>query len=61
MPKIKMVCPYCGSDDVSRDATTRWSVEMQDWEITCSYDNGHCDGCDTALNYIKAVQVADHA
>ena len=27
MPKIKMVCPYCGSDDVTRDALARWSVE----------------------------------
>jgi hypothetical protein len=29
MPKTKMICPHCGSDDVTRDCLGRWSVERQ--------------------------------
>lgn len=26
---MKPVCPWCGSDDLTRDATARWDVESQ--------------------------------
>lgn len=48
-PKIKIVCPYCGSDNVARDAAARWNTETQRWEITSLMDSGGCDGCDSEL------------
>ena len=46
VPKIKMICPYCGSDDVTRDALARWSVPGQKWEVSSELDSMHCEACD---------------
>ena len=46
MPKIKMICPECGSDDVTRDCLGRWSVERQTWEVSSELDNMQCEACD---------------
>lgn len=49
---IKKVCPECGSDDISRDASARWSIEKQEWELCVVYDKyvscGDCgyEGCE---------------
>lgn len=48
-PKFKMVCPLCGSDDVTADGVTRWNVETQKWELSDVYDGGHCGGCEKEL------------
>ena len=45
MPKIKMICPYCGSDDVTRDALARWSVPEQKWEVSSELDTMQCEAC----------------
>lgn len=45
MPKIKMVCPSCGSDDVTRDCLGRWSVEEQKWEVSSELDCMQCEAC----------------
>jgi len=47
--KITKVCPYCGSDNVSRDACARWKPETQQWEISALYDNSYCEDCDSEL------------
>ncbi len=45
MPKIKMICPYCGSDDVTRDALARWSMPKQKWEVSSELDTMQCEAC----------------
>ena len=40
-----VVCPNCGSDNVTRDACTSWDPEIQDWELSAVYDDMHCDDC----------------
>ncbi|WP_144259483.1 hypothetical protein [Methylocystis sp. ATCC 49242] len=42
---IKMVCPNCGSDNVGHDATVRWSVDTQAYEVSGIFDNAWCDDC----------------
>lgn len=50
--RYKMVCPYCGSEDVSADATVRWDINNQSWGLSGIHDGGHCDGCDTELKLV---------
>lgn len=44
--KVKLVCRRCGSDDVSADATVRWNVDLQDWEISDVCGGEYCGACD---------------
>lgn len=40
-------CPNCGSTEISADAAARWSVDLQDWEVTNVFDKGKtCDKCE---------------
>ena len=45
MAIIKVVCPDCGSDNVTRDACARWSVQTQDWILSTVYDDITCNDC----------------
>src|SRR5271166_3335253 len=49
MPKIKMICPHCGSDDVTRDCLGRWSVKDQKWEASSELDSMQCEACDREI------------
>ena len=49
MPKIKLICPSCGSDDVTRDALARWSVPEQKWEVSSELDSMQCEACDREI------------
>src|SRR5271168_3291551 len=49
MPKIKMICPECGSDDVTRDCLWRWSVERQTWEVSSELHNMQCEAFDREI------------
>jgi hypothetical protein len=49
MPKINMICPHCGSDDVTRDCLGRWSVERQTWQVSSELDNMQCEACDREI------------
>src|SRR5271165_4101371 len=49
MRKIKMICPHCGSDDVTRDCLGRWSVERQTWEVSSELDSMQCEACDREI------------
>lgn len=52
-PKIKIVCETCGSEDVTRDAVVRWSVDTQEWELSNIFDNGDCEKCgETSLEEV---------
>ncbi len=54
MARIKKVCTNCGSDQVSVDATARWNIETQDWEITDIMDGEFCDDCDCETHFKDA-------
>ena len=43
--KVTKVCRHCGSENVSVDATARWSVETQTWELAGLFDNSDCEDC----------------
>ena len=44
---VKIVCSYCGSDDVLIDAYAQWNVEKQEMEVAQTFDKGHyCNQCD---------------
>ena len=52
MPKITrrppchlMVCPNCASSDVAIDATAKWDVEAQEWELSSTQDTITCQAC----------------
>lgn len=44
-PKIKFACEYCGSDNVTCDASASWNIETQQWELCSEYDNTDCQEC----------------
>jgi hypothetical protein len=50
MSKIKKVCNYCGSEDVTQDANTKWSVEKQQWEISDMIPSDYCNNCEGETN-----------
>ena len=43
--RIKKCCKHCGSENVSVDATARWNVDTQQWELAGLFDNSDCDDC----------------
>ena len=45
MKKGKLFCPYCGSDDIVRDALAEWSVEEQEWVLRGTFDDMTCEEC----------------
>lgn len=46
MNRVKQVCGTCGSEDVSCDATARWDMDMQEWQISAIHDGDYCDTCE---------------
>ena len=56
MPRIKIVCRECGSEDVLSDAYAAWNRRAQRWELVDTFDKGaHCNACDgeTRLDEIE--------
>jgi len=47
MAKVKMICPRCGSDDVTRDCVARRRLEEQKWEVSSDIDCMQCEACAT--------------
>jgi len=43
--RIKKCCKYCGGENVSIDATARWNVDAQAWELAELFNNSDCDDC----------------
>lgn len=43
--QIRYVCVKCGGDNVGHDATVKWDVEKQAWDISGIFDNSFCDDC----------------
>ena len=42
---IHVVCPVCGSPDVTCDATAKWDFEAQDWSLAGTMDEKTCQTC----------------
>ena len=57
--RIDYCCNFCGSREVVRDATARWSVSAQAWELAGVQDQVTCEQCndDTSLNEIQIPEV----
>ncbi|MFP3645170.1 hypothetical protein [Paraburkholderia sp. SIMBA_054] len=53
--KLRMCCPNCGSEDVSKDAAVRWCFETQQWEVSGIFDNANCDACESELKHLDEV------
>jgi hypothetical protein len=45
-PKVRMVCKYCGSTDVARDAWAEWDEDAQEWVLGPVYDYSKCLSCE---------------
>jgi hypothetical protein len=46
---VTMTCPHCDSEELLRDAVTRWNGE--DWELAAVYDAMHCESCERDTKY----------
>lgn len=44
-PPIKIVCSFCGSEDVRRDAYAEWDPDIQKWTLGTVFDQGYCEQC----------------
>lgn len=38
-------CEYCGSTNVLRDATAKWNLIAQTWELCTTLDHADCEDC----------------
>lgn len=56
--KVKLVCPYCGSDDIIRDGPLTWDIEAQGWK-SCGdmYDDMSCEACGEYFKECNEVEV----
>lgn len=48
-----VVCPRCGSDDITVDATARWDPHTQRYEMSTHYDRKTCGNCGHESNYME--------
>ncbi|WP_454884772.1 hypothetical protein [Sphingomonas oryzagri] len=44
--RMRIVCAWCGSADVARDAWASWDVGKQDWVLVAVFDDGFCHACE---------------
>ena len=51
--KILICCQTCRGQNVGRDATARWSMADQVWELGGVNDDGFCDDCDTEIRLVE--------
>lgn len=58
-PKLRMVCSYCGSERVLRDAYAAWDVRRQKWVLQNVFDAAVCESkkCDGGETRIDEVTV----
>ena len=50
MPKVRLVCSRCKSDEVVKDAFASWDVEQQTWVLRSYYDATYCNTCEESCN-----------
>lgn len=45
MPRIKIICCACGSEDIVRDAVATFNEQTQEWELAGVHDCESCNAC----------------
>lgn len=50
IPRIRIVCGECRSENVSRDAWSEWDLESQSWILRCVFDDAYCHDCDKEMS-----------
>ncbi|WP_322037960.1 hypothetical protein [Burkholderia cenocepacia] len=60
MGKIKMCCPHCGSNLVTKDALVMWDIATQDWQVVSVLDNGNCEACGAELRHVNDVPLLEN-
>ena len=55
--KFDIVCSYCGSKDVRRNADAKWNVKKQKWEVVDIFDSTTCEKCNGECS-IKEVPIS---
>jgi len=57
-PKQQPKCGNCGSNQVVRDTSVYWDVELQDWVINTIYDKGMaCGDCGQEISSFEMVEI----
>ena len=61
MPTIRytdIVCGFCGSNDVRRDANATWDKYTSRWELSAVFDNATCETCggETRLSEVEVEE-----
>jgi hypothetical protein len=47
------VCSHCSSDDIVCHATTQWSIESQEWQLTGTFGQpAHCNDCNSSCSIV---------
>ncbi len=44
--RVRMICGYCGSEDVLQDAWASWDFESQEWVLHDVMAGDFCQHCD---------------
>jgi len=58
--RVQMVCPDCGSTNVTRSADAQWSVEDQRWELQTTYDECNCVECGETKRFLSEALLNDN-
>ena len=55
---MRIVCGWCGSDRVTRDAWAEWDVAAQAWVLGAVFDDGWCHACECARGLEEVAEPA---
>ena len=47
---VKYTCPYCGGDEILREAIAIWDIDHQRWVLINVYDDFTCNKCGESIN-----------
>jgi hypothetical protein len=50
-------CPTCGCSDLEHDATAKWNIKTQMFELTGTQDAVFCPVCDEWQRYCETKEV----
>jgi hypothetical protein len=51
--KVRIVCKYCGSERIRKDADAVWDVNKQKWVLCAVYDNQICEDCGSETSTVE--------
>ncbi|SCA58128.1 hypothetical protein MTBPR1_80182 [Candidatus Terasakiella magnetica] len=57
--KIKIVCTSCGNNEILVDAYATWSIELQKYELSSTFEKAHCEKCDCMVSFHEVKIDAD--